>query len=102
MKVPSTTRVSRYADRIVICAASVVEAAVVVVVTVVLVMAVTAPALLGGLAGNADTVGDFGPGVAEGAQPGDGDVEGVFDLARQGEQVVEGFDVAACDAAAVG
>src|SRR6266702_4350010 len=59
------------------------------------------PSLLGGLAGDAESVGDLGPGVADAAQAGDGGVGGVVDFFGQGDEVAESFDVAGCDAAAV-
>ena len=59
------------------------------------------PSLLGGLAGDAESVGDLGPGVADAAQAGDGGVGGVVDFFGQGDEVAESFDVTGCDAAAV-
>jgi hypothetical protein len=56
------------------------------------------PALVGGLAGDADAQRDVGPAVALGAQPIDGDLDGTLEFAFQAEQVGEFVDVAGGDA----
>ena len=61
-----------------------------------------APALLGGLAGDAEPGADLGPGVAEAAQAGDGLGDGGVDLGGQAEHEGQGLDVAVGDAAGVG
>jgi hypothetical protein len=60
-----------------------------------------APALLGGLAGDAEPGADLGPGVAAGAQALDGFGYGGVDLLGQAEHEGQGLDVAVPDAAAV-
>src|SRR5271166_4948983 len=61
-----------------------------------------APALLGGLAGDAEPGTDVGPGVAEPAQPGDGLADSGVDLPGQVGHGGEGVDVTGGDAAGVG
>src|SRR5689334_3062906 len=61
-----------------------------------------APALLGSLAGDAEPHGDVGPGVAEVAESGDGLAGGLLEVGREAVHGSDGFDVAGCDAAAVG
>ena len=60
------------------------------------------PALLSGLADDAKTDADFGPGVAAGAQALDSLGCGGVDLLGQAEHEAQGVDVAVADAAAVG
>src|ERR1022692_547528 len=60
------------------------------------------PALLRGLAGDAEPGADVGPGVAVAAEPDDGVADGVLDVGAEVSDEGEGFDVAACDAAGVG
>ena len=60
------------------------------------------PALLGGLAGDAEPGADLGPGVAGAAQAGDGLGDGGIDLGREAEHEGQGLDVAVGDAAGVG
>ena len=61
-----------------------------------------APALLCGLPGDVQAERDVGPAVAVGAQAGDGVLDGRADLVGDGGHVGDCFDVACCDAAAVG
>ena len=61
-----------------------------------------APALLGGLAGDAEPGADLGPGVAAAAQAFDGLADGGIDLGGETEHGDQGFDVAVGDAAGVG
>ena len=61
-----------------------------------------APALLGGLAGDAEPGADLGPGVAEGAQALDGPGDGGVDLGGEAKHEDQGFDVAVGDTAGVG
>ena len=61
-----------------------------------------APALLGALAGDAEPQGDVGPGVAEGAEAGDGLADGVVEVVGEVGHGGDGFDVSGGDAAAVG
>ena len=61
-----------------------------------------APALLCGLPGDVEAERDVGPAVAVAAQAGDGVLDGSADLVGDGGHVRHCFDVACCDAAAVG
>ncbi len=47
------------------------------------------PALLGGLAGDAEPCADLGPGVASGSQPADGSLDRGIDLAGQADALME-------------
>jgi hypothetical protein len=58
--------------------------------------------LLGGLAGDAESGGDLGPGVAVVVEAGDGLRGGLLEFVGELGQVGEGFDVAGGDAAGVG
>ena len=60
------------------------------------------PSLPCGPAGDAEPVSDLGPGVALGAQALDRLADGVVQLAHEPGHEAECFDVAVCDAAAVG
>src|ERR1035438_5136724 len=60
------------------------------------------PALLGGLAGDAEPGADLGPGVAEAAQAGHGLADNGVDLVGEVGHEGECFDVAVRDAAGVG
>src|SRR6266536_2905643 len=60
-----------------------------------------APSLLCCLTGDAESVGDLRPGVANSAQPGDRDGGGMVDFLGQSDEIAESFDVTGCDAATV-
>ena len=64
--------------------------------------AVTAPALLGCLPGDAEPGADVSPAVAVAAQPGDGVADGGVEVVGERGHVGDGVDVAGGDAAAVG
>jgi GNAT superfamily N-acetyltransferase len=58
--------------------------------------------LLGCLPGDPDSAGDLCPRVSSPSQASHGDIGSAVDFAGQGHQIAEAFDVAGCDAAAVG
>ena len=58
--------------------------------------------MLGSLAGDAEPEGDVGPGVAVGAESGDGLPDGGVEVVGEVGHGGDGFDVSVGDAAAVG